>query len=412
MCPRLPTSLLDALGDPYPALPSSSSPGRAAPCRGRAGRPAAGQPAGGLPAPEGAQGRGPGHRARGRHPPDLPAEPGGVAALRDQLDTFWNRALAGYRGRRRTTRQRGGSHDPDREQPSSVGRSSSRRRSSGRSPCSPNGSAISSRPSTTCSRVPIAETVFEPRGRRPHLRPGVDGSECRWARVLAYDPPDRVVFSWDIGPTGRSRPTRPTPARSRSASSPRPRAHAGGARAPQHRPARTRLAVGQRRRRPRAGWPLYLRPVRRPLRGLTGPPAADRTRRETVARGLTGCAPPQERRRTGAAPGGRWPAPAAALVLAALCLRGPFSAVGPVLDELATELSVSTAALAVVTSLPLICFGLVSPFAPAPRRPTRACTAAALVATAVIARRRSRCGSPVCRGCSSAPPSSRPASRW
>jgi uncharacterized protein YndB with AHSA1/START domain len=25
-----------------------------------------------------------------------------------------------------------------------------------------------------------------------------DGSECRWSRVLAYDPPDRVVFSWDI----------------------------------------------------------------------------------------------------------------------------------------------------------------------------------------------------------------------
>jgi uncharacterized protein YndB with AHSA1/START domain len=27
---------------------------------------------------------------------------------------------------------------------------------------------------------------------------GTDGSECRWSRVLAYDPPDRVVFSWDI----------------------------------------------------------------------------------------------------------------------------------------------------------------------------------------------------------------------
>ena len=27
---------------------------------------------------------------------------------------------------------------------------------------------------------------------------GTDGSECRWARVLAYDPPNRVVFSWDI----------------------------------------------------------------------------------------------------------------------------------------------------------------------------------------------------------------------
>jgi CP family cyanate transporter-like MFS transporter len=58
-------------------------------------------------------------------------------------------------------------------------------------------------------------------------------------------------------------------------------------------------------------------------------------------------------------------APAAALVLAALCLRAPFSAVGPVLDELGQELSLSTGALAIVTALPLICFGLVSPFVPA-----------------------------------------------
>jgi uncharacterized protein YndB with AHSA1/START domain len=29
---------------------------------------------------------------------------------------------------------------------------------------------------------------------------GVDGSECRWARVLAFEPPNRVVFSWDISP--------------------------------------------------------------------------------------------------------------------------------------------------------------------------------------------------------------------
>ncbi len=28
-----------------------------------------------------------------------------------------------------------------------------------------------------------------------------DRSECRWARILAYEPPTRVVFSWDIGPT-------------------------------------------------------------------------------------------------------------------------------------------------------------------------------------------------------------------
>ncbi|HEV3327888.1 MAG TPA: SRPBCC family protein [Acidimicrobiales bacterium] len=25
-----------------------------------------------------------------------------------------------------------------------------------------------------------------------------DGSRCRWARVLAFDPPERVVISWDI----------------------------------------------------------------------------------------------------------------------------------------------------------------------------------------------------------------------
>ena len=48
--------------------------------------------------------------------------------------------------------------------------------------------------------VDIAESVFEPReGGRVYDR-GVDGSECQWARVLAYEPPDRVVFTWDISP--------------------------------------------------------------------------------------------------------------------------------------------------------------------------------------------------------------------
>jgi uncharacterized protein YndB with AHSA1/START domain len=47
---------------------------------------------------------------------------------------------------------------------------------------------------------PIAETVFEPRVGGHIYDRAVDGSECRWARVLAYEPPDRVVFSWDISP--------------------------------------------------------------------------------------------------------------------------------------------------------------------------------------------------------------------
>ena len=46
---------------------------------------------------------------------------------------------------------------------------------------------------------PIAETVFEGRVGGHVYDRGQDGSECRWARVLAYEPPSRVVFSWDIG---------------------------------------------------------------------------------------------------------------------------------------------------------------------------------------------------------------------
>ena len=48
--------------------------------------------------------------------------------------------------------------------------------------------------------VAIAETVFEPKVGGHIYDRGVDGSECHWARVLAYEPPDRVVFSWDISP--------------------------------------------------------------------------------------------------------------------------------------------------------------------------------------------------------------------
>ena len=48
--------------------------------------------------------------------------------------------------------------------------------------------------------VEIAETVFEPRAGGHVIDRGVDGSEFRWARVLAYEPPDRLVIAWDISP--------------------------------------------------------------------------------------------------------------------------------------------------------------------------------------------------------------------
>jgi uncharacterized protein YndB with AHSA1/START domain len=46
----------------------------------------------------------------------------------------------------------------------------------------------------------IAETVFEPHVGGHIYDRAVNGSECRWARILAYEPPVRVVFSWDISP--------------------------------------------------------------------------------------------------------------------------------------------------------------------------------------------------------------------
>jgi len=48
--------------------------------------------------------------------------------------------------------------------------------------------------------VPIAETVVEAHVGGHIIDRGADGSECPWATVLAYEPPDRFVFSWNISP--------------------------------------------------------------------------------------------------------------------------------------------------------------------------------------------------------------------
>ncbi len=48
---------------------------------------------------------------------------------------------------------------------------------------------------------PIVATVLEPRVGGRIVDHGEDGSECAWARVLVFDPPHRIVFTWDIDPT-------------------------------------------------------------------------------------------------------------------------------------------------------------------------------------------------------------------
>ena len=52
----------------------------------------------------------------------------------------------------------------------------------------------------------IETTVLEPRaGGRIYDR-GVDGSECEWATVLVFEPPDRFVFSWNLSSSWRLEP--------------------------------------------------------------------------------------------------------------------------------------------------------------------------------------------------------------
>lgn len=52
----------------------------------------------------------------------------------------------------------------------------------------------------TMLQSPIAESIFETRVGGTVYDRAEDGTECHWARVLSFEPPERFVISWDISP--------------------------------------------------------------------------------------------------------------------------------------------------------------------------------------------------------------------
>ncbi|KAA8886055.1 metalloregulator ArsR/SmtB family transcription factor [Nocardia colli] len=121
--------------------------------------------------------------------------PAGMGALRAQLDRFWGRALETYQ---QAVEQHSG------EVMTHIQAEPVHQQVMVNAPLErafavfvERFDAIKPREHNLLSS-PIAETVFEPRVGGHIYDRGEDGSECRWARVLAYDPPNRLVFSWDI----------------------------------------------------------------------------------------------------------------------------------------------------------------------------------------------------------------------
>ncbi|GAA5090398.1 hypothetical protein GCM10023319_42810 [Nocardia iowensis] len=126
-------------------------------------------------------------------------DPDGAAALRARLDGFWTKTMAAYKqsvehsgiGDGMTTRTTAATVRTQIvvEAPVEYAFAVFTERFGDFKP-----------PEHNILGVELAETVFEPHVGGHIYDRAVDGTECRWARVLAYEPPHHLVFSWNIDP--------------------------------------------------------------------------------------------------------------------------------------------------------------------------------------------------------------------
>jgi uncharacterized protein YndB with AHSA1/START domain len=61
--------------------------------------------------------------------------------------------------------------------------------------------------SISAMKSPIKDVVIEPRAGGRWFERGEDGSECDWGKVLAWEPPSRLLLAWQINADFKYDPT-------------------------------------------------------------------------------------------------------------------------------------------------------------------------------------------------------------